>query len=106
MLLGAFRASAFRSGGLSRVVATHRGVRAPAALVRVRPPRGSRFVRLAVTSATEQAPCRPPSVVGEDGQLATTYAHSALLPLDSMNFDSEDIYKTEMEWWGGTGKGT
>jgi hypothetical protein len=45
-------------------------------------------------------------VVGEDGQLATTYAHSALLPLDSMNFDSEDIYKTEMEWWGGTGKGT
>lgn len=91
MLLGASRVSAFRSGGLSRAVATNRGVRAPGALARLLPPRGGgRFVRLAVTAA-EPAPCRPPSVVGEDGQLATTYAPSALRRLCGIDRDSEKL---------------
>ena len=74
MLLGARCVSAFRSSGLSRAVATKRGMRVPGALGRAYPPRvGGNLVRMATTSS--ETPCRPPSVIGEDGQLATQYVH-------------------------------
>jgi hypothetical protein len=75
MLLGARYVSAFQSSGLSRAVATKRGMRMPGALARAFPPSvGSSLARMATTSSDVQAPCRPPSVIGEDGQLATQYA--------------------------------